>query len=299
MITWKSNSLPIREKTHPIPLLDNHPRDVTHRSMKILIPILTLTALLSPLMQAQERERAGRPQLKDDRKVKTEQLDWDSIKKRIEGAVARGDMTRAQADQKYLETKKKLAPPALQRETRSSPRRPIANQDQSNALKKLLSELLAQNKIERDDARRIAQAAYASFPRAQNRPLRDPQHRATEELRDTLKAAKRELAMLREAREQLSDQHHDQKHHDAEHHDAEHHDAEHHDAEHHERREHMERDQAARREEMNREGARAGLEKDRTRAQAEVAEQVREQREKAEKMRQEAERRLREISEQR
>jgi hypothetical protein len=251
--------------------------------MKILIPILTLTALLSPLMQAQERERAGRPQLKDDRKVKTEQLDWDSIKKRIEGAVARGDMTRAQADQKYLETKKKLAPPARQRETRPSPRRPIANQDQSNALKKVLSELLAQNRINRDDARRIAQAAYASFPRVQNRPLRDPQHRATEELRDTLKAAKRELAMLREAREQLSDQHHDQKHHDVEHQ---------------ERREHMERDQAARHEEMNRERARAGLEKDRTRAQAEVAEQVREQREKAEKMRQEAERRLREISEQ-
>ena len=210
--------------------------------MKKLIPILTLTALLCPLMQAQEGARAVRPQFKDVRKEKTEQVDWASIKKRIEGAVERGDMTREQADQKYLEIKKKLAPPARQSDARPSPRRPVpvrpmANRSQHTALGRVVGELVAQKKINREDARRLLEAAHGTHPPIQTRPLRDQQHGATEELRNTLNAAKRELAMLREAREQLMEQHNDQKHR------AE---------EHRENREHMEREQAARRDEMNR-----------------------------------------------
>jgi polyhydroxyalkanoate synthesis regulator phasin len=36
-------------------------------------------------------------------------IDWESIKKRIEGAVKRGDITREEADAKYEEIKKRTA----------------------------------------------------------------------------------------------------------------------------------------------------------------------------------------------
>ena len=35
--------------------------------------------------------------------------DWESIKRRIEGAVERGDMTREEADAKYREIKQRMA----------------------------------------------------------------------------------------------------------------------------------------------------------------------------------------------
>ena len=35
--------------------------------------------------------------------------DWDAIKERIEGAVDRGDITRDEADAKYVEIKKEIA----------------------------------------------------------------------------------------------------------------------------------------------------------------------------------------------
>ena len=48
------------------------------------------------------RERMSRDDKGDD-------VDWDAIKRRIEGAVKRGDMTREQADAKYREIKMRAA----------------------------------------------------------------------------------------------------------------------------------------------------------------------------------------------
>ena len=230
--------------------------------MKKLIPILTLSALLAPLSQAQEGPRKLRPQLTDRPSQKTDKVDWTSIKKRIEGAVERGDITRGEADEKYIAIKKKLATSARQ----SDGRRPIANQSRPDALKKVLSELIAQKKINRDDARRIAEAASS------NPPMRDQRSGANNELRETLEAAKQELAMLREAREHLMGQHN----------------------EHLEKREYMEREKAARQEEMNRERAHVEMKREIARAK----EHIQEQQEKSAKMREQAERRMREIAEQ-
>ncbi len=36
-------------------------------------------------------------------------LDWDNVQRRIEGAVERGDMTREEADAKYREIKQRMA----------------------------------------------------------------------------------------------------------------------------------------------------------------------------------------------
>ena len=39
---------------------------------------------------------------------KLERVDWDNLKRRIEGAVSRGDMTRKEADAKYREIKERV-----------------------------------------------------------------------------------------------------------------------------------------------------------------------------------------------
>jgi len=59
-------------------------------------------------------EAQGRAKIEAMRKMVGEQgkgadrkIDWESIKKRIEGAVKRGDMTREQADAKYTEIKER------------------------------------------------------------------------------------------------------------------------------------------------------------------------------------------------
>jgi polyhydroxyalkanoate synthesis regulator phasin len=58
----------------------------------------------------------ARAKLEGMRKAMSQQTDrrgdspnWDTIKERIEGAVKRGDMTRAQADAKYKEIKERMA----------------------------------------------------------------------------------------------------------------------------------------------------------------------------------------------
>ncbi|GAI77055.1 unnamed protein product, partial [marine sediment metagenome] len=62
-------------------------------------------------------EEQGRAKLAAMRKMIAEKsegttrrdVDWEGIKKRIEGAVKSGDMTREQADAKYKEIRERMA----------------------------------------------------------------------------------------------------------------------------------------------------------------------------------------------
>ena len=192
---------------------------VSEGAMKKFLPTLTLSALLVSSLAAQERERAPRGRADQP---KAENFDWDRVKERIEGAVERGDMTRDQANEKYAELKKKLAAkPQAGRDQplRAKPEnsRQIPGQRRPDALGRVLGELIAQKKINREDARKIFEAAYASrphLPAHQDRP--NPQGRIMDELRDTLNQAREELADIREARQDLARGHEEHEHHQRE-----------------------------------------------------------------------------------
>ena len=154
-------------------------------------------------------------------------------------------MTREQANQKYSELKETLdARPKGKRN--QSPRKklgnsqPIQRQRRPDALGRLLDQLITQKKINRDDARRIFEAASAS-----RSPMPDRSNRSdgvARELREILNQARNELAGLREAREELFREHEEREHHQNEH--SEHEEREHHQNEHpeSEKAEHKERD---------------------------------------------------------
>jgi beta-lactamase regulating signal transducer with metallopeptidase domain len=60
------------------------------------------------ITEAQAEER-WEGYLKRFRQNECDEIDWDSIKRRIEGAVERGDMPREEADAKYIEIKKQMS----------------------------------------------------------------------------------------------------------------------------------------------------------------------------------------------
>jgi polyhydroxyalkanoate synthesis regulator phasin len=191
------------------------------------------------LFFAQERDRRSNP-IKEA-KPKIEKVNWNQIKERIEGAVKRGDMTREQADQKYKELKKSLE--AESQGNRNQPKRArpgispqIPRQRRPDTLGQLVGELVAQKKINREDARRIIETASASRPPMQSRTNTNGQ--IAGELRDILDQARNELAELQEAREEMDREHDEREHHRDEH--AEHDEREHHRGEHaeHDEREH-------------------------------------------------------------
>jgi hypothetical protein len=207
--------------------------------MKTLLTTLALSTLLVSLFFAQERDRRSNP-IKEA-KPKIEKVNWNQIKERIEGAVKRGDMTREQADQKYKELKKSLE--AESQGNRNQPKRArpgispqIPRQRRPDTLGQLVGELVAQKKINREDARRIIETASASRPPMQSRTNTNGQ--IAGELRDILDQARNELAELQEAREEMDREHDEREHHRGEH--AEHDEREHHRDEHaeHDEREH-------------------------------------------------------------
>ena len=195
--------------------------------MKALVATLALSTFLVSLLFAQERDR--RPGPKNSAQPKIEKVNWDRVKERIEGAVKRGDMTRKEADQKYAELKKSIKGKTQGNRNQLDRARPgnspqIARQRRPDTLGRLVGELVAQKKINRDDARRIIEAANASRPPMQNRP--NPHGEIARELRDILNQARHELAELQEAREELHREHEEQEHHRnerAEHEEREHH----------------------------------------------------------------------------
>ena len=210
---------------------------------------LALSTLLVLSLFAQERDR--RPDPKKAAQPKIEKVNWDQVKERIEGAVKRGDMTRKEADQKYTELKKSLEAKSQGNRNQSDRARPgsspqISRQRRPDALGRLVGELVAQGEINRDDARRIIEAANASRPPMQNRP--NTHSEIGKELRDILNQARHELAELQEAREELHREHEEWEHHRDEH--AEHEERDHHRNEHaeHEERDHH-RDEHAQHEE--------------------------------------------------
>ena len=199
---------------------------------------LALSTLLVLSLFAQERDR--RPDPKKAAQPKIEKVNWDQVKERIEGAVKRGDMTRKEADQKYTELKKSLEAKSQGNRNQSDRARPgsspqISRQRRPDALGRLVGELVAQGEINRDDARRIIEAANASRPPMQNRP--NTHSEIGKELRDILNQARHELAELQEAREELHREHEEWEHHRDEH--AQHEERDHHRDEH---AEHEERD---------------------------------------------------------
>ena len=216
--------------------------------MKTLLTTLALSTLLVSLFFAQERDRRSNP-IKEA-KPKIEKVNWNQIKERIEGAVKRGDMTREQADQKYKELKKSLE--AESQGNRNQPKRArpgispqIPRQRRPDTLGQLVGELVAQKKINREDARRIIETASASRPPMQSRTNTNGQ--IAGELRDILDQARNELAELQEAREEMDREHDEREHHRDEH--AEHDEREHHRGEHaeHNEREHHRGEHAERR----------------------------------------------------
>ena len=207
--------------------------------MKTLVVTLALSTLLVSLLFAQERDRRSDP--KKEAQPKIEKANWDRIKERIEGAVERGEMTREQADQKYKELKKSLE--AKSQGNRNQPKRArpgsspqMPRQRRPDALGQLVGKLVAEKKINREDARRIIETASASRPPMQNRPNTHGQ--ISGELRDILDQARNELAELQEAREEMHREHEEWERHRDEH--AEHDEREHHRDEHaeHDEREH-------------------------------------------------------------
>jgi hypothetical protein len=201
------------------------------QAMKTLVATLALSTLLVSLLFAQERDRRSDP--KKEAQPKIEKANWDRIKERIEGAVERGEMTREQADQKYKELKKSLE--AKSQGNRNQPKRArpgsspqMPRQRRPDALGQLVGKLVAQKKINREDARRIIETASASRPPMQNRPNTHGQ--ISGELRDILDQARNELAELQEAREEMHREHEEWERHRDEH--AEHEEWERHRDEH-------------------------------------------------------------------
>ena len=217
--------------------------------MKTLVATLALSTFLVSLLFAQERDRRSDP--KKEAQPKIEKANWDRIKERIEGAVERGEMTREQADQKYKELKKSLEAKSQGNRNQPKPARPgsspqIPRQRRPDALGQLVGKLMAEKKINREDARRIIETASASRPPMQNRP--NTHGRISGELRDILDQARNELAELQEAREEMHREHEEwERHRDehAEHEEQEHHRDEHaeHDEREHHRDEHAEHDE--------------------------------------------------------
>ena len=203
--------------------------------MKALVATLALSTFLVSLLSAQERDRRSDP--KKEAQPKIEKANWDRIKERIEGAVERGEMTREQADQKYKELKKSLEAKSQGNRNQPNRARPgsspqMPRQRRPDALGQLVGKLVAQKKINREDARRIIETASASRPPMQNRPNTHGQ--ISGELRDILDQARNELAELQEAREEMLREHEEWERHRDEH--AEHEEREHHRDEHAERR---------------------------------------------------------------
>jgi hypothetical protein len=217
--------------------------------MKTLVATVALSTFLVSLLFAQERDRRSDP--KKEAQPKIEKANWDRIKERIEGAVERGEMTREQADQKYKELKKSLE--AKSQGNRNQPKRTrpgsspqMPRQRRPDALGQLVGKLVAEKKINREDARRIIETASASRPPMQNRPNTHGQ--ISGELRDILDQARNELAELQEAREEMHREHEEwERHRDehSEHEEREHHRDEHaeHDEREHHRGEHAEHDE--------------------------------------------------------
>ena len=244
--------------------------------MKRRLTTIALSTLLVSSLFAQERDR--RPGAKKAAQPKIEQVNWDRVKERIEGAVKRGDMTRKEADQKYAELKKSLEAKSQGNSNQSDRARPgispqISRQRRPDALGRLVGELVAQKKINRDDARRIIEAANASRSPMQNRPSTHGE--ITRELRDILNQARHELAKLQEAREELHREHKEWEHQRNEH--AEREERERHRDEHAEReeREHRRDEHAEREEREHRRDEHAEREHAELRERAEIEEMMR------------------------
>jgi hypothetical protein len=77
--------------------------------MKSLLIAATSLVLLGSFAVAQETERKREHRSKTHQESRAHRMDWDGIKKRVEGAVERGDLTREEANAKYKAIKERIA----------------------------------------------------------------------------------------------------------------------------------------------------------------------------------------------
>jgi hypothetical protein len=164
-------------------------------AMNKFLTSLTALTLICSAAHAQDREQPR------DRPAAQRPVDWDQIKKRIEGAVERGEMTRDQANAKYAEIKKNTAPsetpwrkpqidrPAPPREAR---------------LKMLLGRLVESKQITGEVAGQIRQLAREDR-RAGPRPQQQEHlEKLTGELERLIDRARHELQAIEETRERIT-----------------------------------------------------------------------------------------------
>jgi len=187
--------------------------------MKKSLITLTLTALLGSFLQAEPDDHTDHRETDAPR---TERPDWDSLKKRIEGAVERGDLTRDQANEKYLEIKKKMGPkrpdqksaPPLKKAPMRDHARP--RDGKPDALGKVLAPLIRQGKLTPGEAAQIRRAAMVGkrpmppkdHPRRarQHPPISPRSHdRIGTEMHQLLEKARQELAQIHEIRKNLEE----------------------------------------------------------------------------------------------
>ena len=163
--------------------------------MKRLLTSLTSLTLLCSVGHAQERE----PQR--DRPAAQRPVDWDQIKKRIEGAVERGEMTRDQANAKYTEIKKNLA----SRDSHPHDHKPDRDDLPREArLRQLLGRLVESQQISREVAVQIHQLAFEG--REEGPGPRQQEHlgKLAGELERLIDRAQHELKAIEETRHRLN-----------------------------------------------------------------------------------------------
>ncbi|YCM42957.1 hypothetical protein V2O64_16740 [Verrucomicrobiaceae bacterium 227] len=158
--------------------------------MKRLLTSLTSLTLLFPAAHAQEREQQR------DRPAAQRTADWDQIKKRIEAAVERGDLTRDQANAKYTGIKKNLA---LRKSLQNNQKH-----DREARLRQLLGRLVESKQISREVAVQIHQLAFEGHDQGPGPKQQEHLGKLAGELERLIDRAHHELKAIEETRHRLN-----------------------------------------------------------------------------------------------
>jgi len=175
-------------------LLDNHSTHAIAGSMKTVIMSLTSAILLGGVTLAQEGDKP--------------KINWEQIKKRIEGAVERGDITRDQANAKYEEIKKRGAgqPERLDR-NRNPAAREARVLPREARMKQLLGRLVESKKITPDIAHQIAQIAFEARPQGPPAQIEQQKHleHLSGQLEHLIERAHHELGQIEKTRLEMAE----------------------------------------------------------------------------------------------
>ncbi len=163
--------------------------------MKRLLASLTSLTLLCSAAHAQDREQQR------DHPDAQRTVDWDQINKRIESAVARGEMSRDQANAKYTEIKRNLAPREAAQHDQKHDRDDLSPEAR---LKMLLGRLVESKQISREVAVQIHQLAFESHEEGPGPKQHEHLERLGGELERLIDRAHHELKAIEETRERFN-----------------------------------------------------------------------------------------------